>query len=68
VETNTRGLGNAMTNVEFRLVGLDTDGCLICEDTQTGEQYNCGETPAEFGIHNILPSDTFKWKPLHDTE
>lgn len=34
----------------FDVVGLDRDGCVICQNRQTGERYNTGETPTEFGL------------------
>jgi hypothetical protein len=46
-----------MSNVDGDIVGLDSDGCLmIWFEGEEGEEDfvgNCGETPEEFGLHNI---------------
>lgn len=42
---------------DFEVIGVDTDGGLICKDVQTGELYNCGETLEEFGAHNLTEGE-----------
>lgn len=42
-------------NWDFRVVGLDNDGTIICCDTKTGEYYNCGESVSQFGLDNMTP-------------
>jgi len=42
----------------MRIIGIDTDGCLICEDPEADPPiYNCGETPEEFGLEFITPEE-----------
>ena len=36
----------------MRFIGIDNDGCLICEGDD-GEIYNCGETLEQIGIENL---------------
>lgn len=38
------------------VVGIDNDGCLICED-ETGSQYNCGETLEQFGVESLTTEE-----------
>ena len=38
---------------DFRVIGADADGNLICQDDMTGERYNCGETREQFGEINL---------------
>lgn len=51
-----------MNHPPMRVVGVDTDGCLVCEDR--GEVYNCGETLEEFGAHNLSPAELAAVNPL----
>jgi hypothetical protein len=45
-----------MIHQDFRVVGIDADGGLICEDAD-GARYNCGETLEEFGVSNLTPAE-----------
>lgn len=35
------------------IIGLDTDGCFIQWSDDEQHSYNCGETPEQFGCHNM---------------
>lgn len=41
---------------EYKVVDVDSDGCLICEKPD-GERYNSGQTLAEYGVHNLTESE-----------
>ncbi len=41
----------------FTVIGTDTDGCLVCRDHDTNEEYNCGETLEEFGPQNLTEEE-----------
>lgn len=50
---NQRKLRNGKRNWDFRVVGVDADGGVICCDCKTGEYYNCGESVSQFGPSNM---------------
>ncbi len=35
------------------IIGLDEDGTIVQWDATNGQEYNSGETPAQFGIHQL---------------
>jgi len=43
--------------VDGQILGVDTDGCLICWDADNGISYNCGETLKEYGEDNLTPDE-----------
>jgi hypothetical protein len=48
------------------ILGLDSDGCIIQWDGDSGAPYNCGETPEQFGIANITEAEAARLGiPLH---
>ena len=52
--------------VDFEVIGLDTNGLLICRDILTGEKYNCGETLKEFGVNNLTEQEKMLFLPRQD--
>jgi hypothetical protein len=41
----------------FRVVGVDTDGGVLCQDLSTMKIYNCGESLEEFGLNNLTEEE-----------
>lgn len=39
------------------VVGVDTDGNLICYNASTHSNYNCGETLESYGVDNLTPTE-----------
>lgn len=39
------------------VIRLDTDGRIIQWDANGGVEYNCGETPEEFGVDNLTKKE-----------
>ena len=43
--------------LEGEVLGIDTDGCLICWNARDKERYNCGQTLEEFGVCNLREAE-----------
>lgn len=46
-----------ITYEDGEIIGLDTDGCVLQWDVDTASAYNSGETPEQYGLHNIRPHE-----------
>lgn len=58
---------------DFEVIDLDKNGTLICRKKESGEVYNCGETPEDFGTGNLNPEEKARllkagWFPYEDTK
>jgi len=55
--TTVRNKKHMCRYVDGQILGVDTDGCLICWDADNGISYNCGETLKEYGEDNLTPDE-----------
>ena len=46
-------MAEIVTYEDGEIIGLDTDGCVLQWDVDTGTAYNSDETPEVYGLHNI---------------
>jgi len=56
-QAEAKKLASALGVEDGEVLYVDNDGCIVQWSNEHSRVYNCGETPEEFGLHNLTAKE-----------